>query len=85
MRNLLAERKIDWKKWLGWVVALGFLVAVALYGYGIKEQLWFTVANPEVVGMCREGYEAEHSEATKRFELRQHSEIISPLSESGKE
>jgi hypothetical protein len=86
MKNLLEGRHLDFGKWLGRLVILGVVLLAGWYLYMVKNQVWFAVTTPNAVSACMEGYNGEHGEADRRFELKQRSEIISPLpSESPKE
>jgi len=73
MENLMKPKKakIDMFKWLGWIIAVALMVGISTYLIVIKEQLWFTITTPDAVNACIEGYVGEHSEADKRFKMKQ--------------
>jgi hypothetical protein len=86
MENLMKPKKekIDMFKWSGWIIAVALIVGIGAYLVVIKEQLWFTITTPNAVSSCIEGYAGEHSEADKRFKLKQVGAIVSPLIEEAK-
>lgn len=78
------KAKIDLFKVFEWLIAIVLIVGIGIYLATIKDQLWFTITTPTAVQSCIEGYVGEHGEADKRFQLKQRSEIVSPLVEEAK-
>lgn len=76
---------IDWGYWIRKLLSLLVIGAIigllALYIKNHKDQLAFTIMNPNAVSTCMAGYNGEHAEADRRFQLKQHSKVISPLAD----
>lgn len=70
--------------WSGWVVAFILSVGLFYYAISIRKQLAFTITNPKAVSLCIEGYQGEHGDADKRFEMKQKGQLVNPLVEEVK-
>jgi len=77
-------KKIDWIKTSMIATFALLLVGFVTYLVSIRQQLWFVLVSPDAVSVCQEGYLGEHSEANRRFELKQRSVLVSPLVDEGK-
>ena len=61
------------------VILLALLVGTGVYLFNIRREVLFTLLNPNSVSVCLDGYQGEHSEADRRFEMKQRGELISPM------